>query len=103
MRYFKPAEFPSRVLPCDLFIANEAANFGILNRFLKLFQCEPVTFGCNLDPPVRQIAHRSSNVESARDRFDCITKPHALHASGIKNLQAFAIHLCPFGPMWPLA
>jgi len=93
MRDLKSAKLAGRIGPVHFFIANESADFRILDRFPKLFQFGLIAFGEQFNPTVRQVADHASEIKTAHDRFHCITKTDALHAPGIKNVQPFALHV----------
>src|ERR1043166_9269268 len=73
--YFKPAKSTHRFAPAHLFVANEAANFAVLDGPPERFELLSRSFNRQLDPAISQIANRSGDFKSRRQRFDRVAKP----------------------------
>jgi hypothetical protein len=57
----------------------------------KGFEFGARALGGELDAAVGQVAHTAGDFKTGGDGLDGVTKPNALHAAGIKNIQAAAV------------
>ena len=70
-------------------LLNMSPKFALANRFQEGTDFVILARGQQLDAAVRQITHRTGDVESLGDLPDRITKADALDAAFVKNLDGF--------------
>src|SRR6266576_6434741 len=86
------AKLSGRRTECFLFALYQPAQPRLPHCLAKGVQFLPLALRDHLDTTVVEIAHRARDFKTRRDRLHRITKPHSLHATGIKHRHSLAAH-----------
>ena len=79
-----------RFRPVYLLGLNKASETFIADGGAKGLELRRPAFGDEFDAAIGEVTDSAGHRKPGGDRFDGVAESHALHAAGIKNLQATA-------------
>jgi len=90
--YFESAKVSGCLAPVLFFALDVALEARFADRLAKRVELLAGALGDQLDAAIRQIAHCAGHFKAWSKTLHRVTKPNALHATGIKNRHSLPAH-----------